>query len=71
MKMADAQIEPGLRLFAVGDVHGCADQLHEMLLLIKQDVSDRPIQRVKIVFLGDYIDRGPENRRVIETLMSL
>jgi len=71
MKLTEAQIEPGLRLFAVGDIHGCADQLHKMLLLIKQDVSDRPTQRVKIVFLGDYIDRGPENRRVIETLMSL
>ena len=71
MKMADAQIEPGLRLFAIGDIHGCVDQLNKLLSLIEQDLSENPVQRSKVVFLGDYVDRGPENKHVIDTLISL
>jgi serine/threonine protein phosphatase 1 len=52
-----------MAVFAVGDVHGCADELEELLqtLPLKDDST--------VVMLGDYIDRGPFSRRVIETLI--
>lgn len=52
-----------MAIFAVGDVHGCADELSELLALLPlRDDST-------VVMLGDYIDRGPYSRRVIEILL--
>jgi serine/threonine protein phosphatase 1 len=52
-----------MAIFAIGDVHGCADELDELLAMLplKDDST--------VVMLGDYIDRGPYSRRVIETLI--
>jgi serine/threonine protein phosphatase 1 len=55
---------PG-RLLAVGDVHGCIDELSAVLDAIRPTADD------KVVFLGDYVDRGPNSRAVIELLISL
>ncbi len=57
--------EPG-RIFAVGDVHGCADRLNRLLERLPIDPK-----RDTMVFLGDMIDRGPASREVIETLCRL
>ncbi|HBT02273.1 MAG TPA: serine/threonine protein phosphatase [Citreicella sp.] len=52
-------------IFAIGDIHGQIDRLHEALDMIERDADrDAPV-----VFLGDYVDRGPESRAVIDTLM--
>lgn len=50
-------------IFAVGDVHGCADELEDLLksLPLKDDST--------VVMLGDYIDRGPYSRRAIDILI--
>ncbi len=53
------------RLLAIGDIHGC----HGLLLRLLAEVRPSPADR--LVFLGDYIDRGPDSRRVIETLLEL
>lgn len=53
------------RLIAVGDVHGCVDELSTMLDEIAPASDDT------IVFLGDYVDRGPSSRDVIERLIAL
>lgn len=53
------------RLIAVGDIHGQADLLHKLLRQIAPQASDQ------LVFLGDYIDRGPAACEVLETLISL
>jgi serine/threonine protein phosphatase 1 len=54
------------RLFAIGDIHGCSDQLRELVESVigiqKQD---------RIVFLGDYIDRGRASRAVVDYIMNL
>ncbi|TYO98942.1 serine/threonine protein phosphatase 1 [Geothermobacter ehrlichii] len=55
----------GGRLLAVGDIHGC----HELLLRLLAEVRPRPDDR--LIFLGDYIDRGRDSRQVIETLLEL
>ena len=62
----------GRALFAIGDVHGRIDLLHEMIKAIEHDIAtsddcDRP----HLVFLGDYIDRGAQSREVIDALIAL
>ena len=55
----------GGRLFAIGDIHGCVDELATML------TSIAPARGDTVVFVGDYIDRGPAARDVIELLLDL
>lgn len=57
------------RLYAVGDIHGRADLLEQIIARIAADAATHDGDK-RIVFLGDYIDRGPASRQVIERLMS-
>ncbi len=51
--------------FVIGDVHGCSNCLKELL-------GKLPLTKgTKLIFLGDYIDRGPDSKGVIETLLEL
>ncbi len=53
------------RLFVIGDIHGCADELEKMLKIV-----DGKIQKDDtIICLGDYIDRGPDSKRVVDILL--
>ena len=52
--------------YAVGDIHGQKDMLDRALALIAADGG----ADAQVVFLGDYVDRGPDSRGVIETLMT-
>lgn len=61
---------PGTRVYAVGDIHGRADLLREINLLIHEDAYRRQAPRNVIVYLGDYIDRGDAPRGVIELLLN-
>jgi serine/threonine protein phosphatase 1 len=66
-----AAVPDGVRLYVVGDIHGRADLLRELHDLIEADASDRPASTSPLlVYLGDYIDRGPGSRDVIDTLIS-
>ena len=58
---------PSPRTYAIGDVHGCDRKLGRLFKLCVEHSEDRPCQ---FIFLGDYIDRGPDSRAVIEWLMS-
>ncbi|CAO3403573.1 metallophosphoesterase family protein [Azospirillum palustre] len=59
-------------VYAIGDVHGCLGQLDELLDRVRADAGRQPdgMQRW-LIFLGDYIDRGPDSAGVIERLVSL
>lgn len=62
-------VPEGLRVYAIGDVHGRADLLEQLLRQIDADDAKRgPAQR-HVVFLGDLIDRGPASRQVVEMAM--
>jgi len=61
-------LPPGLRIYAIGDIHGRADLLAELHDLIRTDLTDAP-DRTLLVYLGDYIDRGMESREVIAELI--
>jgi serine/threonine protein phosphatase 1 len=53
------------RLIAIGDIHGCLPALETLLAAIEPRANDT------IVALGDYVDRGPRSREVIERLLRL
>src|SRR5271169_573043 len=59
----------GLRIYAVGDIHGRLDLLNELLSRIEADIALRPISRPFHIFLGDYIDRGSSSRETIDRLI--
>ena len=62
----------GQRLYAIGDVHGRLDLLNAMLARDPRRPRGRGrIPRPRIVMLGDYVDRGPDSRGVIEALIAL
>jgi serine/threonine protein phosphatase 1 len=65
-----AQIPRGLRVYAVGDVHGRADLLTQLFSGIDADLDVNPASRAVHVFLGDYIDRGPDSREVLDLLIA-
>jgi serine/threonine protein phosphatase 1 len=51
-------------IYCVGDVHGCLEELKDLLGELKIDPID------EFVFLGDYVDRGPNSKGVIEYLIN-
>lgn len=59
-----------IRTFVFGDIHGCYEQLKS---LIKFIVSDKNIdlKEDKFIFLGDYVDRGPDSYKVIQYIKGL
>jgi serine/threonine protein phosphatase 1 len=54
-----------MRTIAIGDVHGCSLALETLIAAIRPQPDD------KLVFLGDYVDRGPDSRSVVEFLLTL
>lgn len=58
-------LPPGERIYAIGDIHGRADLLELLQEMIVADAQARGQARNRIVYLGDYIDRGPDSRAVM------
>ena len=60
----------GLRIYAIGDIHGRLDLLKQLMERI--DAEAKPVGiTVKKIFLGDYIDRGVQSKQVLDYLMQL
>ncbi len=51
--------------YVIGDVHGCLDALEKLLSKLPIGSED------KLIFLGDYLDRGPDSKGVIDFLINL
>ena len=64
------KVPEGLRIYAIGDVHGRADLLDQVLSRIDVHQSAHPAFRPVEIFLGDYIDRGPASREVLDRLIA-
>ncbi|OYP36547.1 metallophosphoesterase family protein [Rhodopirellula sp. MGV] len=54
-----------MRRFVIGDIHGCSKALRTLIDTIA------PTEQDELIFLGDYVDRGPDSRGVIDQLVEL
>ncbi|MDR3517707.1 MAG: metallophosphoesterase family protein [Azospirillaceae bacterium] len=65
------RVPDGLRVYAIGDIHGCLDLLDRLHARIESDAAGLPAGTDKLlIYLGDYVDRGPRSRQVVECLMA-
>jgi serine/threonine protein phosphatase 1 len=66
---AKPRLPDGVRIYAISDIHGCAHLLEQMLRVIDADVAhSRPRHAIE-VYLGDYVDRGPDSRATLDLLI--
>lgn len=68
---AEPQTPRGVAVWAVGDVHGRLDLLRPLVEAIMADAAAAQVERKVVIFLGDYVDRGPDSRGVIRYLVDL
>jgi len=59
----------GMRVYAVGDIHGRADLLELLHQAIIRDARDNPARENLVIYLGDYLDRGTLVRRTLDVLI--
>jgi serine/threonine protein phosphatase 1 len=70
-KVRPGCITPGLAVYAVGDIHGRLDLLEELLRRIRDDADRHQGDAERaLIFLGDYIDRGPASKGVVDRLLA-
>jgi len=69
--MTTPTLPEGLRIYAIGDVHGRFDLLHAIARMIEADLEASPPAAAIEIFLGDYVDRGPHSREVVEWLAEM
>lgn len=65
-----AAVPAGTIVYAVGDIHGQIHLLDHLLATIETDSESGSADRRVLIFIGDYIDRGPDSAAVIERLVS-
>ncbi len=62
----------GRRVYAVGDVHGRLDALQPLIRAIADDLeATPPAETAMLVFLGDYVDRGPDSKGVVDLVLKM
>jgi len=54
-----------MRRFVIGDIHGCSKALRTLIEAIEPTAED------ELIFLGDYIDRGPDSKDVVDQILQL
>ena len=54
------------KIFAVGDIHGCLEKLNTLM-----DRLDIDYEKDTLLFVGDYIDRGPHSKEVVDLMIDL
>lgn len=64
-------VPAGERVYAIGDVHGCLDELERVLAAIEADDAARGPARTTLIFVGDLVDRGPASRQVVDRVIRL
>lgn len=58
-------------IYAIGDVHGCDVTLSNLFQKITNHMNANPADKRTVIFLGDYVDRGPRSAQVLDRVMSL
>ena len=67
-RAAPGWVAPGGRVYAIGDVHGCAGRLADLHRRVAADLAADPVPRPLLLHIGDYIDRGPDSAAVVRML---
>ncbi|MEM7059387.1 MAG: metallophosphoesterase family protein [Pseudomonadota bacterium] len=67
--LTESSTPDDLRIYAIGDVHGCLTQLQSVHRWIVEDISSQPTAEWKIIHVGDYVDRGEDSRGVLDYLV--
>ena len=65
------RVPAGVVVWAIGDIHGRDDLLEPIVDAIRADLQTMDDDRKIVVFLGDYVDRGPGSRAVLKFLAGL
>lgn len=55
-----------MKRYVVGDIHGCYDEFYSLIVKIMEHAAGEPY---KMIFVGDYVDRGPKSREVVEGVL--
>jgi serine/threonine protein phosphatase 1 len=63
-------VPAGMRIYAVGDVHGRLDLLRDLLAAIEADAAARPSAETHVIMLGDLIDRGPDSAGIVDFFLN-
>lgn len=67
--LPEARTPDDMRIYTIGDVHGCSELLEEVHDWIDKDLERAKPADWRIIHLGDYIDRGPKPAEVLEFLI--
>lgn len=65
-----SRVPDDTRVYAVGDIHGRADLLRQLMDIVAADADVAEESRIVLIFLGDYVDRGFQSKDVIDYLLS-
>jgi serine/threonine protein phosphatase 1 len=65
---APARLPAGMRVYAIGDIHGCDRELGALHAAVAVDLARRPARSTTVVHLGDYFDHGPDSAAVLARL---
>ncbi len=66
---APASLPGGRRIYAIGDIHGCNEQLGNLHEIIAADLARRPVDAPLLLHIGDYVDRGADTAGVLNRLL--
>lgn len=71
VRLHQSKAPDGMRIYAIGDVHGHLQLLRKLFDRIRQDLENNPAAHYRIILIGDYIDRGPDSAGCVEYLINL
>jgi serine/threonine protein phosphatase 1 len=71
LRPLQVEMNPERPFYAIGDVHGCLGQMQAALGRVDDDIEALDLADPTLVFLGDYVDRGPRSNEVLEFLLNL
>jgi serine/threonine protein phosphatase 1 len=69
LSRAPASLPAGRRIYAIGDIHGCDEQLGNLHEIIAEDLARRPVDVPLLLHIGDYVDRGADSAGVLRRLL--
>ena len=71
IRLNQSSTPDNMRIYAIGDVHGYLNLLETLHQKINVDLKKHPVSEYRIIFTGDYIDRGPDSAGCVEYLVNL